>query len=607
MLTQFIPHGHCYLWKPNLVGLHLISDLLIGISYYSIPLTLFYFIRKNKDFPYAPIMLLFGAFIISCGTSHLIEIWTLWHPNYWISGLVKAITALISIYTAFELYRIIPFALNFSSPIKLKALEDKLQQKNEEQEKAEQALHETEIRLMSFYNATPMMMGIIKLISLDDFEHVSQNSAAAIFFNATPEEISEKNADHSSFLAEIRPRLIAACLISKDSGKPFCFEFTYCFSESSKHFSAIISPVIRESTDEYHYSYIIEDISDRKQIEVALQEKEELFRQAFEYAAIGMTLVSLDGYFVQVNRSLCEIVGYSEAELAEIRFQDITHPEDLTQDLQYLSQLTAGEINSYQFEKRYIHKQGHSIWILLSVSMIRDTHNNPRYYIAQIQNITVAKTAAEKISKSLQEKEVMLKEIHHRVKNNLQVICSLLNLQSRYIEEEKTLKSFKETQNRVRTMAVVHEQLYQSDSLSKIALSDYIKQLTTILFRAYGTNDFQVKCDTEIEDFHLDLDTAVPCGLIINELVSNAFKYAFASCQQGTISIKGFADRENNLVLVVKDDGIGLKPDFNINQSKSLGLRLVRNLTDQLQGKLTIDRNCNTGTQFEFVFNRIKK
>ena len=602
ILTQFIPYGHCYLWKTNLVGLHLASDLLIAISYYSIPITLFYFVR-NKEFP-PRLVLLFAAFIVSCGTTHLIEIWTLWYPYYWISGIAKGITALISIYTAFELYKTIPFALSLPRPEKLRLTEEKLQQEIIDRQKTEQALQKIESCLMSFYNAVPMMMGVIKLIGSDDFEHISNNSTAANFFGATPEQIADKKANTSSFSAEIRSRLIAACLISKDTNKPFCFEFTHHSSESSQHYSAIISTISKELAAD-RYSYIIQDISDRKQMEIALRENEERFCQAFQYAAIGMTLVSLDGYFVRVNSALCEIVGYSEAELAKIRFQDITHSDDLAQDLECVRGLTSGKIKHYHLEKRYIHKNGNIIWILLSVSIVRDKDNNPQYYIAQIQDITASKTATQKLNQSLQEKEVMLKEIHHRVKNNLQVICSLLNLQSRYLKEEKTIKSFKETQNRVRSMAVVHEQLYQSDSLSEIVLLDYVQQLTGMLFRAYATN-LEIKCDTEIEDFSLDLDTAVPCGLIINELVSNAFKYAFDSKQSGRILIKAFADRDNSLVLVVEDDGIGLKPDFDLNKSRSLGLRLVKNLTEQLQGKLTIDRD-RMGTKFEFVFDRIKK
>ena len=605
IMTQFIPHGHCYLWKSNLVGLHVISDLFIAISYYSIPITLFCFVR-NKELPQAPLVLLFAAFIVSCGTTHLIEILTLWYPYYWISGVAKGITALISIYTAFELYKTIPFALRLPKPGKLRLIENKLQQEIIEREQTKQALQKTESYLTGFYNAAPMMMGVIKLIGSDDFEHISNNSTAANFFGATSEQIADKKANSSSFSAEIRSRLIAACLISKDTNKPFCFEFTHHSSESSQHYSAIISTIPGETVEEFYYSYIIQDISDRKQMEIALQENEERFCQAFQYAAIGMTLVSLDGYFVRVNSALCEIVGYSEAELAKITFQDITHADDLAKDLEYVRQLTLGEIKNYHLEKRYIHKKGNIIWILLSVSIIRDKDDNPQYYIAQIQDITASKTATQQLNQSLQEKEVMLKEIHHRVKNNLQVICSLLNLQSRYLKGENTIKSFKETQNRVRSMAVVHEQIYQSDSLSEIVLLDYVQQLTEMLFRAYATN-LKIKCETEIEDFSLDLDTAVPCGLIINELVSNAFKYAFDDREQGRILIKAFSNRENNMVLVVEDNGIGLKPNFDPNKSRSLGLRLVKNLTEQLQGKLTIDSDRNSGTKFEFVFNRIKK
>jgi len=269
-IAGFIPHGHCYLWQTNLVGLHILSDGLIALAYYSIPIMLIYFVRQRQDTPFQKVFFLFGAFIIACGTTHLMEIWTLWYPTYWLSGGVKAITALISIYTAFELVFLIPSALALPSPAQLMAANQALEKEIKDRKRAE---------------------------------------------------------------------------------------------------------------------------NERQQIEVALRNSEEQFRNAFENASIGMAIVSLDGHWVKVNPALCQIVGYSSEELLALNFQDITHPDDLDLDLSYVHQLLAGTISTYQMEKRYFHKQGHIVWILLDGSLVQDEQGNPLHFIGQIQEITARKEA----------------------------------------------------------------------------------------------------------------------------------------------------------------------------------------------------------------------
>lgn len=626
MLTQFIPHGHCYLWKYNLVGLHLISDLLIAISYYSIPITLVYFIRKRNDLPYPSIFILFTALIISCGSNHLMEIWVLWHPTYWISGIIKAITALVSVYMAIELIFIIPQFLNLPTVEQLRLANEKLEEEIQEHERTEKALKKSESTLRSFYDSAPMMMGIVELIDRKDLSYISSNNTAAAFFGLTSETMQGKLASELWNSKKVLHRLISACIQSKNTFQPVSFEFTHNVDKAhqqqnfnseiyprqdTKHFSITISKIDLEAAEQNpRFSYLSEDISTRKRLDLALQESEERFRLAFEDAPIGMAIVALEGLFLKVNSSLCEIVGYSESEFLSLTFQEITHPEDLNTDLNFVSKLVKGSIHNYQMEKRYFHKLGHVVWILLSVSLVRNLKKTPQYFVAHIQDISKRKEVETEITKSLQEKleekEVLLKEIHHRVKNNLQVICSLLNLQSRYLKEERFIHSFRETQNRVKSMALVHEQLYQSKNISQIVLFDYIEQLLNNLFRAYSIGS-NIKYQTKIDDFKLDLDSAVPFGLIVNEVISNALKYAFYPKIGGRIMIETFANLEKNLVLVIEDNGKGLEPDFAIENSKSLGLKLVKNLTQQLQGKLEIQSDVNAGTRFEFIFTRIKK
>ena len=217
-----------------------------------------------------------------------------------------------------------------------------------------------------------------------------------------------------------------------------------------------------------------------------------------------------------------------------------------------------------------------------------------------LRDITDRKIADESIRASLREKEALLKEIHHRVKNNLQVVSSLLGLQSRTIEDGATRKMFQESQNRVHSMALIHESLYQSENLSEIDLPSYVDQLTAHLFRSYGVNPARVQMAASIDHLRLTIDTAVPCGLIINELVSNCLKYAFPGARRGRISIEMREDEEHRITLAVFDDGVGLPEGVTPLTTKSLGWRLVHTLADQLGATVAI--SSNEGVRIELTF-----
>lgn len=214
------------------------------------------------------------------------------------------------------------------------------------------------------------------------------------------------------------------------------------------------------------------------------------------------------------------------------------------------------------------------------------------------------KRAEEQIKASLKEKEVLLKEIHHRVKNNLQIISSLLKLQSSYIKDEQTFGLFKDSQNRIRSMALIHEKLYQSKDLSRIDFAEYIRELTTNLLRSYGASSKTVTLRTSISDIRLTIDTAIPCGLIINELVSNSLKHAFsAEKQSNEICIQLHSHHNNNFMLIVSDNGIGLPPNIDFKATETLGLELVCTLTEQLEGTIEVD--SSSGTKFNITFAEI--
>jgi PAS domain S-box-containing protein len=224
-----------------------------------------------------------------------------------------------------------------------------------------------------------------------------------------------------------------------------------------------------------------------------------------------------------------------------------------------------------------------------------------------LANALERKRVEEQLNASLKEKEVLLKEIHHRVKNNMQVISSLLNLQSGRIKNQDILKMFKESQDRIRSMSLIHERLYQSADLAKIDFSHYIRNLANHLFQSYRIDPEAVVLRTNVKDVSLDINKAIPCGLIINELVSNSLKYAFPEVEgsgrknvkKGEIDIR-LSSSDGKVMLLIKDNGTGLPEDLDIETADSFGLQLVTTLVAQLNGKIDIKRK--PGATFKITF-----
>jgi PAS domain S-box-containing protein len=330
----------------------------------------------------------------------------------------------------------------------------------------------------------------------------------------------------------------------------------------------------------------------------ALRESEEKFRTAFDHAPNGMAIVSLEGRFVKVNPALCEIVGYPTEELLARDFQSITHPDDLEADLGHVRRLLAGAANNFAMEKRYHHKDSHIVWVMLTVTLVRDEVGQPVHFISQVQDITERKRAEERIHTALEEKETLLKEVHHRVKNNLAVVCELLQLQARRLGESRLYEILIESRDRVYAMAVVHEMLYQSHNLAAVELPAYIERMTRHLLASYRAGEnvhFSASCDP----IALPLETAIPFGLLLNELISNCLKHAFPDGRAGKIRVT-VRHRNQRLELAVQDDGVGFPEDVQPRSSRTMGLRLIQGLTGQLKGTLEYLPSSGTWIRIEF-------
>ncbi|MDM8554276.1 histidine kinase dimerization/phosphoacceptor domain -containing protein [Desulfococcaceae bacterium HSG7] len=308
----------------------------------------------------------------------------------------------------------------------------------------------------------------------------------------------------------------------------------------------------------------------------------------------GLFYVFDEERFVRWNKQWEIVSGYSSDELAEMYSTDFFQGSDKIHIAEKMKEVFTKGVSGAEAE--LVTKQGRRIFYYFSGSRIEI--NGKPHLIGLGINIAERKRAEEQVQASLREKEVLLKEIHHRVKNNMQVISSLLNLQANQIEDEHIHGLFKESQNRIRSMAFIHEKLYENSDLAQIEFEDYLYTLASNIFRSYLKTGIQFII--EAEDIFLDIKIAIPCGLLINELISNALKYAFPEGRTGNIYITMCPTDDNDLVITVRDDGIGFPEGIDFRDTDSFGLQLVNMMTEQLSG--TIELNSKEGTTFIITF-----
>ncbi len=381
----------------------------------------------------------------------------------------------------------------------------------------------------------------------------------------------------------------------------YSMEKRYLRKDADHVWSNITVSLVHDTLGEPKYFIaVVEDISERKQAESALRQSEQRYR----FLADGMPQIvwtaqpgsPVDYY----NQRWYDYTGMTFEQTQNWEWQSVLHADDQERCLdQWTKALETG--SSYQIESRFKRAMdGAYRWHLGRALPMRDSDGNIVLWVGTFTDIDDQKRTQEQLLLSLQEKEVLLKEIHHRVKNNLQIISSLLNLQSEHINEKQCINLFKVSQNRVESMALIHEKLYQSNDLARIEFADYIQDLVYSIFNSYQFDSSVITLNLKLEQVFLNIGSAIPCGLIINELVLNCFKHAFPAGHSGEIRIEFHPTSDNKYTLVIRDNGIGFPPDIDFRNTSSLGLQLVNALTNQLEG--TIELNTNGGAEFEITF-----
>jgi PAS domain S-box-containing protein len=333
----------------------------------------------------------------------------------------------------------------------------------------------------------------------------------------------------------------------------------------------------------------------------ALKHSEEKFAKAFNQSPIAIAISTLeDGRFIEANTACCQILEYPPCALIGKTSLELGlwhTPADYDRMVQDIRCHGYARLREVSFKTQ----TGRIICAEIAVSVI-ELDGQPRLlYVGN--DVSDRKQAETQLVASLHEKEVLLKEIHHRVKNNLHVVVNLLDLQSDHVQDQTTLSVLRDSQSRLQTMALIHEQLYQSKDLQEIDFEAYLRRLVQNLLLSYGEAATHITLNLAIASVYLNIETAIPCGLLINELVTNALKHAFPEQTMGMIDIHLHSDPEGYLNLLIQDDGIGLDPDIFTTQTGSFGVKLIKILARQLKADMSIQ--SEPGTLFHLRFREL--
>jgi len=520
-------HGFCLSWAPGLIALHAGSDAAIGLSYLSIPIALAWLIHQRRDVQYSWMIYAFVAFILACGTPHLLSILTLWVPAYGVEGLIKLVTAALSIATAALLWPLIPRLVALPSPAQLGRLNAELSNTIAEHERTAVLLRESEAR-----------------------------------GRAVNVELERRVAERTADLREANHRLTEA-------------------------------------------------LAERATVQQALARSEAELRASFEGAAVGRALVEpVTRRILRANRAFAGMLGYEPEDLVGHTAAEFTWPEDRASDAAEYARLVSGEAETHVREKRYMRRNGAPFWVRVSATLARvPESSHPILTVAAIEDIDARHTAEAELraakrdlesvvderTAALAQRDLLLREVYHRVKNNLQIVDSLLMIQAQQLEDPAAKRALLSMRGRIYALGLVHHQLMGSADLKTFDIAPFLSELSTNLLE--GSANGGVNLSVEAFPLDVGLDFAVPLGLLVTELVTNSLKHAFPE-GIGNISVVLRPGTDGQLILIVSDDGRGQSSSVPTDRSKTgLGIGIVKRLVAQLEGTMIVRNDDGMTTE----------
>lgn len=430
-----------------------------------------------------------------------------------------------------------------------------------------------------------------------------------LLYETTPEEIMEKGSRIFDYIHEDDvERFMESVMISKETMNNWTLDYRVRLPKKGvRWLRGNSKPVKLEDGSILWHGYTT-DITDDKNAEEALVDSEAQVRTILAYAPSAIIALDMHGHITQWNTKAAMIFGWKEKDVLGKLLYEVIAPE--RNHIRYENSITSfresknGIPLNQTLEVKAIRQNQEEFPIALTVSQM--TLKGQEYFISFIRDITKRRQADERIKQSLREKEVLLKEIHHRVKNNMQVITSLLSLQASFLDDDEIKDAFRSSQYRINSMGMVHEMLYQSEDISKIDYGSYLERLIMGLISAMKGYNSGIELNLDVPNISLNVDTAVPLGLIVNEVITNALKYGFPNQEEGIITVKITCLELPFYKLEIGDNGVGFEQDLDFKSSKSLGLMLIHKLATQLNG--SIERLPDKkGTNYILYFQEIEQ
>jgi PAS domain S-box-containing protein len=610
--SDFPARWHCGNWSHLHGWTHVVADVAIFGAYAAIPFTLVYFLRKRTDLPFPPVFWLFAAFIAACGLGHLLDATIFWHPWYRLAGAVKVLTAIASWMTVVALIKVTPLAITLPG---LAKVNERLAKEVSDRKEAEIALRSSEERFRALIDTSAQIVWQTD----KNGEAVEDSPSWRAFTGQTYERWlgwGRLDAIHP----DDRMRIEFIWRRAIDKKIPVESEYRIQHRSGEWRWTAVRAvPLFNEDNGVREWVGMNTDITQRKH-------SEEQFRLAIEAAPTGMVMMDRAGKIVMVNAQIEMVFGYARENLLGRQIEALVpeglHGPDPASRSAFFADPKARSMGK---ELGLFGRRVDGVDVPVEVGLTPLQTSEGDFVLGSIVDVTERRRAEEErqillgqlwalnaqleervrertseLSAALKERDVLLQEIHHRVKNNLQVISSLINMQVRQLEEGKSKDALEVCQTRILAIALIHEKLYQSKDYASVPFSEYARGLVASVFNAAGVSPSLISLELKMDNLTLAVNQAIPCGLILNELITNVLKHAFPRSSKGTIVVELREIAHREVMLSVSDNGIGMSPTFDPKTSASLGVQLVSTLVEQLEGDLEIV--CDQGTTIRIKF-----